>query len=78
MGRRVTSGAGGHVVILSEAARHLPGHEPLFTRLDTMRRARHAIFYEVDEVSDAELAGAMADAEQAIGLADTAVAGATP
>ena len=61
-GLRVSSGSGGHMVIIREAARVLGFERELSSRLDRMRRTRHATFYEVDEVSTAMVQSALADA----------------
>ena len=62
-GIRITSGAGGHVVTIREAVTLLGLDRPLADRLDDMRRTRHRVFYDVIEVTELELEGAMADAE---------------
>ena len=60
-GQRVSSGSGGHVVIIREGARALGLDQELSTRLDRMRRTRHATFYDLDEVSAAMVKSALAD-----------------
>ena len=62
IGRRVTAGEAGHMVLIGEARIRIGGEETLFDRLDRMRRTRHRVFYEVDEVSQIELDGARRDA----------------
>jgi len=62
-GIRITSGAGGHIVTIREAVTLLELDRPLADRLDDMRRTRHRVFYDVIEVTELELEGAMADAE---------------
>lgn len=61
VGRRVTTGESGHLVLINEARSQI-ADEVLFDRLDRMRRTRHVVFYELGEVSAQELAGAHADA----------------
>jgi len=61
-GKRVSSGSGGHVVIIREGALALGLDSDLSSRLDRMRRIRHATFYEVDEVSAAMVKSALTDA----------------
>jgi hypothetical protein len=68
-GRRVTGGAGAHIVILTEATRRLGLAPDLADRLDAMRRARHRVFYDATEVSSLELEGARADAHALLGAA---------
>ena len=60
-GQRVSSGSGGHVVIIREGARALGLDQELSTRLDRMRRTRHATFYDLDEVSAGMVKSALAD-----------------
>jgi uncharacterized protein (UPF0332 family) len=62
-GQRVTSGTGGHVVILREAAKRLALDPKLVDRLDHMRRTRHRVFYDIAEISGLEIEGALADAD---------------
>jgi hypothetical protein len=62
-GARASSGAGSHVVLLREAARILDLKADVTDRIDRMRRTRHAVFYEAEEVSAIELRSALADAE---------------
>lgn len=61
-GRRVTGGAGAHIVILAEATTRLEVAGDLADRIDAMRRARHRVFYDATEISALELEGARADA----------------
>lgn len=63
VGRRVTAGESGHLVLIEEARRQIQGDATLFDRLDRMRRTRHTVFYELAEVSEIELRGAREDAE---------------
>jgi len=72
-GLRVSSGSGGHVVIIREAARVLGFERELSSRLDRMRRTRHATLYEVDEVSAAMVQSALVDATAVIDLAKASV-----
>lgn len=65
-GKRASSGAGSHVVLLREAGRTLRLETALATRVDHMRRSRHGVFYEGDEISAAELRAALADATTVI------------
>ena len=65
-GLHATSGSGGHVVIIHEAARVLDFDPELSSRLDRMRRTGHTTFYEADEVSAAMLHSALADAAAVI------------
>jgi len=60
-GQRVSSGSGGHVVSIREGARALGLDQELSTRLDRMRRTRHATFYDLDEVSAGMVKSALAD-----------------
>lgn len=69
VGRRVTAGESGHLVLIREARGRLGGDEALFDRLDRMRRTRHEVFYEVGEVSRRELDLAQRDARALIDLA---------
>jgi HEPN domain-containing protein len=68
VGRRVTAGESGHLVLIREARGRLGGEEALFDRLDRMRRTRHEVFYEVAEVSRRELETAQRDAQALIDL----------
>jgi hypothetical protein len=61
-GRRVTAGEGGHAVLIREARGRTAGDATLFDRLDRMRRTRHGVFYDVQEVSRLELESARRDA----------------
>lgn len=74
-GPRVTAGEAGHLVLIREARGRLGGEQELFDRLDRMRRPRHRVFYEIDEVSSLELARAQQDADRLIDLAARAVLG---
>lgn len=76
VGLRVGSGAGAHIVILREAGDRAGIDPDLRTRLDRMRRTRHQLFYELDEVSTRELAAAVADAGAVLDAARRAVDGA--
>lgn len=49
-------------MLIREARGRLGGEQELFDRLDRMRRTRHRVFYEIDEVSSLELARAQQDA----------------
>lgn len=60
-GRRASSGAGSHVVLLREAGRQLDLERSLAERVDHIRRSRHGVFYEGEEISPAELQAAIAD-----------------
>jgi hypothetical protein len=62
IGRRVTAGEAGHAVLIGEARATTGGDQSLFDRLDRMRRTRHRIFYDIDEVSRLELDQARRDA----------------
>ena len=72
-GRRVTSGAGGHIVTIREAQAQLGLGPAVASRIDHMRRTRHRIFYDGDEVSELELDGALADAGAVISTASEAL-----
>ncbi len=72
-GRRVSSGSGGHVVIIREGTRTLGLERELSSRLDRMRRTRHATFYDLDEVSAAMVRSALADATAVVEAATVAV-----
>lgn len=61
-GCRVSSGAASHVVVLGEVRHRLVVEPAVLDRIDLVRRTRHAVFYEADEVTGAELAAAMRDA----------------
>ncbi|HVE68792.1 MAG TPA: hypothetical protein VNB64_09455 [Solirubrobacteraceae bacterium] len=65
-GRRVTSGPGGHAIVLREAAARLGLTPELADRLDAMRRARHRVFYDAAEISELELEGARRDARATV------------
>ena len=68
-GLRVTSGAGGHVVIIGEAQRLLDVPADTFDRLDRMRRTRHHLFYELDEVTASELDAGLTHADVIVAAA---------
>ena len=68
IGRRVTAGEAGHLVLIREARMRTGGDAALFDRLDRMRRTRHQVFYEVAEVSRRELETAQRDAQALIDL----------
>lgn len=72
-GKRVSSGSGGHVVIIREGTRALGLDRELSTRLDRMGRTRHATFYDLDEVSAAMLQSALADTAAVIEAATVAI-----
>jgi hypothetical protein len=65
-GMRASSGAGSHVVLLREATRLVGLDANLANRIDRMRRTRHAVFYEAEEVSGTELRSALSDAAAVI------------
>jgi hypothetical protein len=75
-GVRVSSGAGSHVVVLREARRRLVLGAATFDRIDLMRRTRHAVFYDADEVTAAELDAAKRDGRVLVEAAARFVAGA--
>jgi hypothetical protein len=68
-GLRVTSGAGGHVVILQEGGAGLALPEDVRARLQRMRRTRHQVFYELSEVSEREVVRAFEDAATVLAAA---------
>lgn len=72
-GQRVSSGAGGHVVTIREAESQLDLDRDVAARIDYMRRTRHRVFYDGDEVTELELEGALADAEAVVFAAGQAV-----
>jgi len=74
-GLRVDSGAGGHIVTIKEAGERLDLDPAVAARIDHLRRTRHRIFYDGDEVSELELAGALADADAVVATAAEAVDG---
>jgi hypothetical protein len=74
-GRRVSSGAGGHVVTLEEARRLLGPDGAAVTRVDRMRRARNQLVYDGDEVGEADRRQAVADARVLIELVSNRLAG---
>lgn len=61
-GARVTSGTGGHGVIISRAREHLPTLREKLRRVDFMRRTRHQLVYDVEEITDSERADGLTDA----------------
>lgn len=75
-GVRVSAGAGSHVVVLKEARRRLAVEAAAFHRIDVMRRTRHGVFYDADEVTTAELQAATRDAAELVEAAAKFVAGA--
>jgi len=75
-GLRVGSGAGGHIVTIQEARAQLDLDPAVASRIDHMRRTRHRVFYDGDEVSELELGGALADADAVVAAAAEAVDGA--
>jgi len=72
-GARVSSGAGGHVVLVDETSRRLSLGPEVTDRLHRMRRTRHGVFYEADEVSAVELQAALDDATSLVQAAAEAV-----
>lgn len=72
-GQRVTGGTNGHLVTIREAGDRLGLDPAAATRIDHMRRTRHRVFYDGDEVSELELEGALADAEAVVAAAAEAV-----
>ena len=72
-GLRVGSGAGGHVVTIQRAGEHLDLDPAVASRVDHMRRTRHRVFYDGDEVSELELEGALTDADAVVAAAAEAV-----
>lgn len=75
-GTRVTSGAGGHIVTIQQAQIHLDLDPAVSSRIDHMRRTRHRVFHDGDEVSELELQGALTDADAVVAAAAEAVDGA--
>jgi hypothetical protein len=69
IGRRVTAGEAGHLVLIREARGRIGGNEAAFDRLDRIRRTRHRVLYDIDEVSRLELEAAQRDAELLIDMA---------
>lgn len=69
VGRRVTAGESGHLVLINEARAQIADDATLFDRLDRMRRTRHGVFYGIGEVSSLELSGAHHDATAIIDAA---------
>ena len=74
-GIRVTSGAGGHIVTIQQAQLHLDLDPAVSSRIDHVRRTRHRVFDDGDEVSELELDGALADADAVVAAAAEAVDG---
>jgi uncharacterized protein (UPF0332 family) len=72
-GLRVGSGAGGHIVTIERAGTRLDLDPAVASRIDHMRRTRHRVFYDGDEVSQLELDGALGDAEAVVASAAEAV-----
>jgi uncharacterized protein (UPF0332 family) len=72
-GLRVGSGAGGHIVTIREAGERLDLDPAAAARIDHLRRTRHRVFYDGDEVSELELTGALADADAVVAAAAEAV-----
>jgi uncharacterized protein (UPF0332 family) len=72
-GLRVGSGAGGHIVTIQQAGERLDLDPAVTSRVDHMRRTRHRVFYDGDEVSELELDGALADTEAVVAAAAEAV-----
>jgi hypothetical protein len=69
-GRRVTQGAGHHIVFIDEAERLLgPGHSELWVQVRVARSIRNDMEYRAREVSEAELASFRAAAERAVAAA---------
>jgi uncharacterized protein (UPF0332 family) len=73
-GLRVGSGAGGHIVTIERAGAELDLDPAVASRIDHMRRTRHRVFYDGDEVSQLELDGALQDAQAVVAAAAEAVA----
>jgi uncharacterized protein (UPF0332 family) len=74
-GLRVGSGAAGHIVTIREAGERLDLDRDVAARIDHLRRTRHRVFYDGDEVSELELTGALADADLVVAAAAEAVDG---
>lgn len=74
-GLRVGSGVGGHIVTIREAGERLGLDPRVSARIDHLRRTRHRVFYDGDEVSELELAGAVADAAAVVAAAAEAIDG---
>jgi uncharacterized protein (UPF0332 family) len=72
-GLRVGSGAGGHIVTIQQAETHLELDPDVSSRIDHMRRTRHRVFYDGDEVSELELEGALEDTRVVVAAAAEAV-----
>lgn len=70
VGRRVSAGERGHVVMLAEVRRALgQEHAQLMTRLDRARQQRHRVAYETLAVGQAELAALLTATQEAIDAA---------
>lgn len=69
VGRRVTAGEAGHLVLIGEARSRIGGDGAVYDRLDRMRRTRHRVFYDVEEVSGLERESALRDASLLIEIA---------
>jgi HEPN domain-containing protein len=69
VGRRVTAGEAGHLVLIKEARAQMEASDAAFDRLDRMRRTRHRVFYDIDEVSRLEVDAAQRDAAMLIDMA---------
>lgn len=63
-GRRISAGESGHVLLIRESKSLLVEQDDLLSRFDLMRRVRHQIFYDLDEVSVEDLVGAQKDVEE--------------
>ena len=74
-GIRVGSGARGHIVTIQQAEAQLDLDPAVAARIDHLRRTRHRVFYDGDEVSELELEGALADADAVVASAAEAVDG---
>jgi hypothetical protein len=69
-GRRVTQGAGHHIVFFAEAKRLLPGAQsPLITRVEGARAIRNGMEYQGREVTDTEVQDLAEAAAQLVGAA---------
>ncbi len=71
-GLRVTGGTGGHIVTIQEGAALLALDPATTDRLQRMRRGRNRIFYGSREISETDLAGALADAKSVLDAATRA------
>jgi uncharacterized protein (UPF0332 family) len=65
-GRRVTAGAGSHIVIIREALDELELSRATVNGIDHMRQARHRVFYDVLEITELEREGGLRDAATVI------------